>query len=84
MQYINLEDILPNIRHLLADLQTAQDLIMAEADPRRRAALIEANQNRWTALRDAFEGASGGKCWYTECEILARTTTSTISGRRGR
>ncbi|AZS21205.1 hypothetical protein S2M10_01670 [Sphingomonas sp. S2M10] len=68
MQYINLEDILPNIRHLLADLQTAQDLIMAEADPRRRAALIEANQNRWTALRDAFEGASGGKCWYTECE----------------
>lgn len=67
MQYVNLEDILPNIRHLLDDLQAAQDLVLAENDRVRRSELIEANQQRWTALRDAFEAVSGGKCWYTEC-----------------
>jgi hypothetical protein len=68
MRFINLEDVLPNIRHLLADLQTAQDAGLAEPDARRRARIIEDNQNRWTALRGAFEAASFDKCWYTECK----------------
>lgn len=68
MRFINLEDVLPNIRHLLADLQTAQDAALAEPDARRRARIIEDNQNRWTALRGAFEAASFDKCWYTECK----------------
>jgi uncharacterized protein (TIGR02646 family) len=68
MRFIDLEAILPDIRHLLADLQEAQDAVLAEADPRRRARIIEDNQNCWTALREAFEGVSHDKCWYTECK----------------
>lgn len=68
MQYVNLEDIRPRISHLLADLQAAQDAVLAEGDRRRRAQLIKDNAHRWTALREAFEAASDGKCWYTECK----------------
>lgn len=68
MRYVNLEDIRPRIRHLLADLQAAQDAVLAEGDRRRRAQLIEDNAHRWTALREAFEAVSRGKCWYTECK----------------
>jgi len=68
MRFIDLEDILPHIRSLLPGLDAVQALVLAEGDSRRRAALIEANQPCWTALRIAFEQASGGKCWYTECQ----------------
>jgi uncharacterized protein (TIGR02646 family) len=59
---------LRNIRHLVDNLEDAHGQIMAEADPERREQLIRRNQPRWTALRDAFERASDGKCWYTECK----------------
>jgi uncharacterized protein (TIGR02646 family) len=68
MRFIDLEAILPDIRHLLADLQEAQNAVLAEADPKRRARIIEENQHRWTALREAFERVSHDKCWYTECK----------------
>lgn len=68
MLYVNLEDIRPHIRGLLADLQAAQDAVLAESDRKRRAQLIKDNVQRWTALRDAFEAVSGSKCWYTECK----------------
>jgi hypothetical protein len=68
MRFINLEAILPHIRGLLADLHAAQQAVMAEVDPRRRATLINNNQARWTALREAYETVSFGKCWYTECK----------------
>src|SRR5271166_669407 len=67
MRFIDLEVILPKIRNLLADLQVAQDATIAEPNATRRARVIEANQQRWTALRHAFEEASFDKCWYTEC-----------------
>ncbi|UFZ05055.1 hypothetical protein LQG66_01670 [Bradyrhizobium ontarionense] len=68
MRFIDLEAILPKIRSLLSDLQIAQDATLAEPDPKRRARIIEANQQSWTALREAFEQASSDKCWYTECK----------------
>lgn len=68
MQYINLEDILPDIRHLLKDLTDAEVLLLAEADPKERTKIIAAKQHCWTTLRDAFEKISHGKCWYTECD----------------
>ncbi|RUV63531.1 MULTISPECIES: hypothetical protein [unclassified Mesorhizobium] len=67
MRFIDLEAILPKIRNLLADLQVAQDAALAEPNAKRRALIIDANQQRWTALRQAFEEASFDKCWYTEC-----------------
>jgi hypothetical protein len=68
MRYIDLDLILPNIRHLLADLQAAHDAVMHETDPTRRARLIRRNRSCWVALREAFEAASYCKCWYTECK----------------
>src|SRR5258708_7871972 len=68
MRFIDLETIRPSIRHLLENLKDVQSLVMAETDPERRAKIINRNQPQWTALRDAFEHASHGKCWYTECK----------------
>lgn len=68
MRFIDLETILPRIRNLLADLQVAQDTALAEPNAKRRSHIIDANQQRWTALRRAFEEASFEKCWYTECK----------------
>lgn len=68
MRFIDLEAILPKIRNLLADLQVAQEAALAEPDAKRRARIIEDNQQCWTALRQAFEEASFDKCWYTECK----------------
>jgi len=68
MRFIDLEAILPKIRNLLADLQVAKDAALAEPNAKRRARIIEDNQQRWTALRQAFEEASFDKCWYTECK----------------
>lgn len=67
MRFIDLEAIRPKIRQFLADLQTAQEAALAEPNAQRRAHVIDANQQRWTALRQAFEEASFDKCWYTEC-----------------
>lgn len=67
MRFINMEAILPKIRDMQADLTAAQQRVLAEADARRRAILINRNRARWTAVRDAYEEASHGKCWYTEC-----------------
>ena len=68
MRFIDLEAILPAIRPLLDDLQAAQAAALAEPDPKLRAKVIEDNQPRWAALREAFEAASFAKCWYTECK----------------
>jgi uncharacterized protein (TIGR02646 family) len=68
MRFINVEAILPRVRHLLDDLHDAQAAAMAEPNPARRTRLINRNQHRWTALREAFEAVSFGKCWYTECK----------------
>ena len=68
MRFIDLEAIRPKIRNLLADLQVAQDVALAEPNAKRRASIIEAHQHRWTALRQVFEEASFEKCWYTECK----------------
>ena len=42
-------------------------MVLAERDPEQRKALIERYRTRWTAVRDAFEQYSDGKCWYVEC-----------------
>jgi len=59
MRFINLEAVLPHIRDLLADLRAAQQAVMTEADPKRRATLINNNQARWTALRMSWRNPSG-------------------------
>jgi hypothetical protein len=66
MRFIDLEKVEPKIRHLLPGLARAQQAVLAETDPTRRAALIKASSSYWTALRPAFEEISFGKCWYTE------------------
>src|SRR5712671_6067080 len=68
MRYIDLEQILPDVRPFLEALQEAKDEVMSEADPDKRAEIIKRHQAKWTALRQAFERPSFEKCWYTECK----------------
>jgi uncharacterized protein (TIGR02646 family) len=68
MRFIDLEAVRPKIRNLLADLQVAHDVVVAEPNATRRARIIMRYQQSWTALRQAFEEASFDKCWYTECK----------------
>jgi uncharacterized protein (TIGR02646 family) len=68
MRFIDLEEIKPKIRHLIPSLEAARDAVLAEADPIRRAAVINANRAKWVALREEFSAKSHGKCWYVECK----------------
>jgi uncharacterized protein (TIGR02646 family) len=68
MRFIDLEGLRPKIRHLIAALEQAQDIVTAEPDPERRAELINSYRPRWVALREAFDAYSHGKCWYIECK----------------
>lgn len=68
MRFIDLEEIKPQIRHLIPALEATRDAVLAEADPVRRAALINAQRAQWVALRAAFSAFSHGKCWYVECK----------------
>lgn len=68
MRFIDLEQLKPHIRHLLPALQEAHEAVMDEADPQRRADLIERYRPRWVALREEFDRFSHGKCWYVECK----------------
>jgi hypothetical protein len=67
MRFIDTERLLPEVRPFLADLEAAHTEVMAEADPGRRAELINRHQAKWSALRPVLERASSEKCWYTEC-----------------
>ena len=68
MRFINLDEIRPTIRpQIIAELEEARREMLAEADPEKRTALLERYRTRWTAVRDAFEAYSNGKCWYVEC-----------------
>lgn len=68
MRFIDLEQLKPKIRHLIPALEATRDAVVAEADPQRRAALINANRAQWVALRTEFSTISHGKCWYVECK----------------
>ncbi|MFA6444195.1 MAG: hypothetical protein WCV99_17845 [Sterolibacterium sp.] len=68
MRFIDLEKLKPKIRHLIPALDEARDAVLAEADPTRRAELINAYRARWVALRAEFSAFSHGKCWYVECK----------------
>lgn len=70
MRFIDLEDVKPTIRDQIAALEQVRVAVLAESDPKRRAALIERNRERWTALREAFAAFSNDKCWYIECKNL--------------
>lgn len=63
---INLEDLLPKIRHLLPSLDEAQEAVNQEADPKTRGELIDSYRRRWVALRPFLAAMSNDKCWYTE------------------
>ncbi len=68
MRFIDLEELKPNIRHLIPALETMRVAVLAETDPQLRAAIINANRAQWVALRVAFSAISHGKCWYVECK----------------
>jgi hypothetical protein len=70
VRFIDLEQIKPKIRALLADLADAQRQVTAETDPVKREELIKKFRPRWVALRDEFSAYSNGKCWYVECRNL--------------
>lgn len=68
MIFIDLEELKPLIRHVLADLDEAQQAVNEESDPQRRAELIDRYRDRWIKCRDAMSRLSNDKCWYTECK----------------
>lgn len=68
MRFIDLEDLKPRIRHLLAGLKEAQEAVNQESDPERRAEVIANYRSRWTECREAMSALSYGKCWYLECK----------------
>ena len=68
MRLIDLEAIRPDIRGEIEALDEAQREVLAETDPERRRTLFERHRTRWTAVREAFEKHSNGKCWYVECK----------------
>ncbi len=68
MRFIDLEELKPRVRHLIPALEATRDAVLAEADPTRRAALINAQRAQWVALRPEFSAFSHGKCWYVECK----------------
>ena len=67
MQLIDFEAIRPGIRGEIEALDEAQRMVLAEVDPDARKVLFKRYRARWTAVRDAFERHSAGKCWYVEC-----------------
>ncbi len=68
MRFIDLEKLKPKVRHLFPALDEARNAVLAEADPLKRAALINAYRARWVALRTEYSAFSHGKCWYVECK----------------
>ena len=68
MRLINLEAIRPKIRNEIQQLEEAKRKVIGETNPDERKALFTRYRNRWTAVRDAFEEYSNGKCWYVECK----------------
>lgn len=68
MRFIDLEDLKPRIRHLLAGLNEAQQAVNQESDPKRRAELLVKYRSRWTVCREAMSELSHDKCWYIECK----------------
>ena len=68
MRFIDLEKLMAKIRHLLPPLDEARDAVLAEADPIRRAELINGYRSRWVALRAEYSAFSHGKCWYVEAK----------------
>ena len=68
MRFIDLEELKPKIQHLTPALEATHAAVVAEADPVKRATLINAHRAQWVALRAAFESYSHGKCWYVECK----------------
>lgn len=68
MRFIDLEELKPKIQHLIPGLDATQAAIVAEADPAKRAALINAHRTQWVALRAEFAAYSHDKCWYVECK----------------
>lgn len=68
MMAINLDDLLPLIRHLVPNLEEAQNEVNAETDDKARKLLIDTYRPRWVALREHMEKLSFGKCWYSECK----------------
>ena len=67
MRLIDLEAIRPSIRLEIEALDRAKREILTEEDAEQRKVLFERYRNRWTAVREAFEEHSNGKCWYVEC-----------------
>ena len=67
MRFIDLDEIRPTILPQIDELEEAKREVLAEHDPEQRRALLDRYRTRWTAVRDAFEAYSNGKCWYVEC-----------------
>ena len=67
MRFIDLNEIRPSILLQIEGLEDAKRQVLSEADPNERKALFDRYRTRWTAVRDAFEAYSNGKCWYVEC-----------------
>lgn len=54
-------------------LKAAAAELDAIADAKERKAYIDANRDKWSAVRDFLSGMSYGKCWYSEArEAVSR------------
>lgn len=67
MRLIDLEAIRPKIRREIRALEQAKQEVLEAGNPEERKALFVRYRRRWTAVKDAFEEHSKGKCWYVEC-----------------
>ena len=49
-----------------ADAENVNAEILAEPDPKKRAAIIDGNDNLWREVKHELAKIFGSKCWYTE------------------
>lgn len=61
----NWEAVPDEIKAALHAAAAALDTI---ADPQERKAFIDANREKWSAMRDYLSYMSHGKCWYSEAK----------------
>lgn len=69
MRFIDLDLLIgdPRVQPLIDAAEAARREILAEPDPTRRRALIDAHRSKWVAFREQFQRVFGNKCWYIEC-----------------
>jgi hypothetical protein len=81
MRFIDLEAVLPDVRHLLDGLQAAHAEVMAEPDAKRRATLIIDTSRDGRRSAKPLRRRRTANVGTPSARIPVRTTTSITSDR---